>query len=79
MKVLKFKTNIQNQKMLDKIAPVLDKEELISKWKVDLESQGKILSVSGEEITPDVITTALKQVGFEAEMVHIIAIGGHDL
>ncbi len=79
MKILKFKTNIYNQEMLDKIASVLNKEELISRWKVDLESQEKILSVSGEEITPDLITNALKQEGIEVEMVHIIAIGGHDL
>ncbi|MCR6642567.1 MAG: copper chaperone [Sporocytophaga sp.] len=79
MKILKFKTNIHNQEMLDKIASVLNKEELISRWKVDLESQEKILSISGEEITPDIITNALKQEGIEVEMVHIIAIGGHDL
>ncbi len=79
MKILKFKTNIHNQEMLDKIASVLNKEELISRWKVDLESQEKILSISGEEITPDLITSALKQKGIEVEMVHIIAIGGHDL
>lgn len=79
MKILKFKTNIQSQAMLDKLSDILDKEELISKWNLDLESTDKILSISGEEITPEVITRSVKQAGFEAEMIHIHAIGGHDL
>lgn len=79
MKILKFKTNIEDQGMIRKLAPYLDKEELVSKWKVDPESEGNILSVSGEDITPDVVTRAVKEAGFEAEMVHILAIGGNDL
>lgn len=79
MKILKFKTNIDNQEMLEKLAAILDKEELISKWAIDINTPEKILSVSGEEITPDIITKAIKVAGFEIETIRIIAIGGHDL
>ncbi|WMJ72110.1 copper chaperone [Cytophagaceae bacterium ABcell3] len=79
MNILKFKTNIDNEKDLAKVSTALDKEELISKWKLDLESEENILSVSGEEITPDVIIKIFRETGYEAENLRIIAIGGHDL
>lgn len=79
MKILKFKTNIDTETMLNKLASVLDKEKLVRRWNLDFNSPEKILSVSGEEITPDIITRAFRQAEFDAEMVQIMAIGGHDL
>lgn len=79
MKILKFKTNIENKQMKSKIAPLLDKEELISQWKLDLESPERILNVSGEHITSDIIINALSNAGVKAEMIQVLAIGGDDL
>lgn len=79
MKILKFKTNIETPEMVNEAAPVLDKEELISKWRVDTNSQDNVLSVSGEEVTPDIITKAVNKAGFKAELLQVLAVGGHDL
>ncbi len=74
MKVLKFKTNIDNEEMVSKLASFLDKEELVSKWNIETESKDNVLSVSGEEITPDVITKLVSKSGFQAEIVRVIAV-----
>jgi copper chaperone len=79
MKIFKFKTNIENEEMVKMVAPLLDKEELISKWSIDIESEDNILSVSGEEITPDIITKPVRNIGYSVELIKVLAIGGHDL
>lgn len=79
MKVLKFKTNIENDEMAARLANVLDKEEKVSKWNIDTENQYHILSVSGEELTPDDVSKAVSKAGFEAEVIRVTAVGGHDL
>lgn len=79
MKVLKFKTNVENDGMVAKLAPFLDNEEMIRKWNLDTDSQENILSVSGEEITPEMVTRAVTKAGFQAEIIRILAVGGHDL
>ena len=79
MKIIKFKTNIIDDEMQGKIAPALDQEELISKWNLDTQHEDNILSVSGEEITPEMVKKIIEAKGFWAEVIHIQAIGGHDL
>jgi len=79
MKILKFTTNIENGEMLDTLAPFLDQEKRISQWNLDTESPEKILSVSGEELTPDLIVKAVESAGFDAKTIRVQAIGGHDL
>lgn len=79
MKILKFKTDIHNEEELANVAPMLNEEKMISKWKLDLASPEKVLSVSGEEVSPDIVTRIFKENGFQAEPLHVLAIGGHDL
>lgn len=79
MKILKFKTNIDNDESIDNIASSLDKSDFISKWNVDTDHEDNILSVSGEEITPSEVIKILEEKGFKAETIHVQAIGGHDL
>jgi copper chaperone len=79
MKILKFKTDVVNQDMLAKIAPALDQEKMISKWNLEPESEDHILSVSGEEITPAVVAKVLQEKGFQAILIRVQGIGGHDL
>jgi copper chaperone len=79
MKIMKFRTNIENDEQVALIAPALDKEPKISKWNLATDNQDHLLSVSGEEITPEVVTKPIHDKGFEAELIHVLAIGGHDL
>lgn len=79
MKILKFKTNIENDEMLRKIAPALDQEAMISKWNLDTDHQDNILSVSGNDIAPGVVLKTIEENGFKAESIHVQGIGGHDL
>lgn len=79
MEILKFKTNVENQEAISKVAAYLDKEEGISKWNIDTESEEKILSVSGTDLSPQTVKNAVEQAGFKAETIRVLGIGGGDL
>jgi len=79
MKILKFKTNINTEADVAKLAPLLDKEESISKWDVDTDSEEKVLSVSGENLLIQKVENAIQEAGFEAETLRVLGIGGEDL
>ena len=79
MKILKFKTNINTEADVAKLAPLLDKEESISKWDVDTASEEKVLSVSGENLLLQKVENAIQEAGFEAETLRVLGIGGEDL
>jgi hypothetical protein len=79
MKIMKLKTNVETPEMLKDMMPYLDNEQLISKWRCDTDARENILNVSGEEITPDVVTKAINKAGYYAELIRVIAVGGHDL
>ena len=79
MKILKFKTNIHCEDCVKKVTPYLDKEESISRWKVDTESEDNILSVSGEELNPHVVKSLVEEAGFTAETVRVLGAGGGDI
>jgi copper chaperone CopZ len=67
METLKFKTNIRCDSCIAKVSPVLDADSSIEKWEVDLSHPDKILTVSGERISGDLIKSALKKAGYIAE------------
>lgn len=79
MEILKFKTNVESQEALSKVAPHLDKVEKISKWSLDTESSEKVLSVSGTDLNPQAIENALKQAGYKADILRVMGISGGDL
>jgi copper chaperone len=79
MKILKFKTNITSEEQLARVSSELDQENLISKWNLDVHDTNHLLSVSGEEITPETVSGIFRNKGFEAELIHIQAVSGHDL
>ncbi|WP_187264675.1 copper chaperone [Pontibacter beigongshangensis] len=79
MEIIKFKTNVESQEALSKVAPYLDKEESISKWSIDTESTDKILSVSGTNLDAQTIKQIIKQAGFRAEIKRVIGLSGGDL
>jgi len=67
METLKFKTNIKCDGCIAKISPVLNADSSIEKWEVDLLHPDKILTVSGERISGDLIKSALEKAGYIAE------------
>ena len=69
METLKFKTNIKCDGCIAKVSPVLNADSGIEKWEVDLLHPDKILTVSGERISGDLIKSALKNVGYIAELL----------
>ena len=79
MKILKFKTNLNTEADVAKLASNLDKEESISKWDVDTDSEEKVLSVSGENLLIQKVENAIQEAGFEAETLRVLGIGGEDL
>lgn len=68
MKELKFKTNISCGNCLAKVKPLLDANRSIEKWSVDLNSENRILIVSGD-ITADEVKMSVMKAGFIAEEV----------
>ena len=43
MKILKFKTNVDNEDAVAQVAPILDELEGISKWNIDKSTKENIL------------------------------------
>ena len=65
MKTFKFTTTINCNNCLSKVAPVLDAEKAIMKWKIDLTVPEKTLTVETESENSDKIIAAVKKTGFE--------------
>lgn len=79
MEILKFKTNLTDEVQVAKAAPFIDKLEGIKTWKVDTESQEKILSIAAKDLDPQKVESALEEAGFSAIMLRVIGISGEDL
>jgi len=67
MTTLKFKTNIKCDGCIAKVTPFLNAEATIEKWDVDIANSDKVLTVSGEKISEDLIKNLLKNEGYTAE------------
>jgi len=64
MQTLTVKTDLHCQGCVDTIAPNLDNDKAIQKWKVDLDTEIKTLEVSGENVTEQHIQKLLDQSGY---------------
>jgi len=62
---IKFKTNINCSGCVAKVTPALD--ELNAQWKVDTESQQKVLTVTTDQLSEDQIIQAVQKAGFKIE------------
>ena len=69
MNTLKFKTNVRCDNCKAKIKPFLDDKSNIKKWDVDLTIPERILTVEGEDVTPDEVKDALSKAGYVAEII----------
>ena len=79
MEIFKFKTNITSQEAIAQVAPFLDATTDIRRWKIDVASPDKVLSVSGENLYPSLVEQAVQQAGYRAEILRVIGIGGDDI
>jgi copper chaperone len=70
MNTLKFKTNINCNNCITAVTPYFNNADKISEWNVDITDPKKILTVTGEEITPDYITEIAGKAGYKAEQIN---------
>lgn len=69
METLQFKTNINCGGCVAKVTPFLNQLEEVENWKVDTANPDKILIVSGEELSCELIQQKVQQAGFMIEQV----------
>lgn len=69
METLQFKTNINCGGCVAKVTPFLNQLEEIENWKVDTANPNKILTVSGEDLSCELIQQKVEQAGFMIEQV----------
>jgi len=67
MSEARFKTTIQCNGCLSKVTPKLNEFLEEQSWSVDLESDDRILTVNDDNVSVDVVVSAVKSVGFEIE------------
>ncbi|ALJ00910.1 hypothetical protein [Rufibacter tibetensis] len=79
MEVLKFKTNISDDRRMAKAAPFLDKLDEVVHWEIDTSTEENILSVAGKGLDPQRVENALREAGFTSEILRIQGIGGESL
>jgi copper chaperone len=70
MKILKFKTNINCNNCIAAVSPHLFSAVEIKEWNVDITNPQKILTVSGENITPEYVIDTIKSAGYKAEIIN---------
>jgi copper chaperone len=69
MTEIKFKTNVNCNHCINKITPVLNGDESITEWNVDLTNDDKVLTVKGENVDGDSVVQSLSKVGYLAEVI----------
>lgn len=79
MKIIKFKTDIDSQENIAKVAPSLDGSSAISSWHADVGIPDNVLTMSGEGLEPQQVINLVEKAGFKAETLRVQAIGGGDL
>ncbi|HVX50667.1 MAG TPA: hypothetical protein VHB48_10945 [Chitinophagaceae bacterium] len=64
MEVLVFKTNVENNKQVSTLLPVLKTLQGILRWNVDLQDIDKVLRIEAISLSPRMIESALQQAGY---------------
>lgn len=67
MKQYQFKTNINCSGCVARVTPVLNGNEEIKNWKVDIENPQKILTVETESLNEDQVKAIVQKAGYKAE------------
>lgn len=70
MMVLLFKTNIQNQRMVDCLSPVFQNKEYIKEWSVDIEDNDHILRIVSEQLISEYeVIRMVNNIGIACEVL----------
>lgn len=69
MEKLKFKTNINCSGCVAKVTNQLNETVGEGNWNVDTNNPDKPLTVTNTDKTADQVSTAIKKIGFKAEVV----------
>ena len=67
MDVLVFKTNLRFKKNIDQISSSMEKLPGVQKWNVDRHDIDKVLRIEASGLSPRIVETLLKDVGFYCE------------
>jgi len=65
--VLIFRTSVNTPEATRKVAPLLNRHQLISRWSFDLEDCDKVLRVEASAKIPGEIIAMLRSEGFDCE------------
>jgi len=67
MEILVLKTNISSKKQVKTVAPVLNGQESISRWNIDLNDIDKVLRIEASDIELDEVVHLIQEAGFYCE------------
>ena len=65
--ILVFKTNIQSKKDVHRVAPVMDDDERIICWNVDLEDIDKVLRIESRQLSIGQVIQLIRERGYECQ------------
>jgi len=68
METLRVKTDLHCADCVKKISPIMNSEERINDWSVDLDNPKTILTVQGENLTSEHVDNLLKQAGYSVQL-----------
>ena len=67
MQVLVLKTNIRYKKHLKEVAPLLDSQQNIFRWNVDLQDRDKVLRIESAALPINDVIQLIQNAGFHCE------------
>ncbi len=67
MEVLILKTNIRYKKDVKEVAPLLDGQDNISRWNIDLNDIDKVLRIEANDIELTEVVQLIQEAGFHCE------------
>jgi len=67
MEVLVLKTNIRYKKHVKEVAPLLDGQNSISRWNIDLNDIDKVLRIESNDIELTEVVQLIQEAGFYCE------------
>ena len=67
MEVLILKTNIRYKKQLKTVAPILDGQNNISRWNIDLNDIDKVLRIESNDLEMEEVVQLIQEAGFHCE------------
>jgi copper chaperone len=70
MNTYQFKTNIKCAGCVGQVTPVLNANDDVKKWDVDINNPSKILTVETESLDEDAVKQLVEKAGFKAEALN---------